>query len=232
MLEKISEKTNKETSTMNNLVIFTSFLEANLETKFNIFDEIKQHCDYVICLDGGYNIASDAGFNTDLLMGDMDSLSGDIPDNVPLERFIPEKDYSDLELALQKAVELDAKNVTIVGGIGGRLDHTIANIQLLSQYTDNFESLTMLDGRNKCFVLNKAQMSGISLKPEPGSYLSFFSLSEKCTGLTLKNVKYPLNDHTLPRTGSLCVSNEFIEKKDAVISVKNGTLLVVISKKN
>lgn len=228
---KISEKTNKEILNMNNIVIFTSFLEANLEAKFNIFDEVKQNCDYVICLDGGYNIAINAGIKADLLMGDMDSLSGDIPNDIPLERFQPEKDYSDLELALRKAAELNAKNVSIIGGIGGRLDHTIANIQLLSQYTDSFESLTMLDGRNKCFVLNKAQMSGISIKPEPDSYLSCFSLSEQCTGLTMKNVKYPLDDHTLPRTGSLCVSNEFKNEKDAMLSIKTGTLLIVISKK-
>ena len=192
---------------------------------------LEKNTDFVICLDGGYDIAAAEHILPDLIMGDMDSLEGNLPENVPIERFKPEKDYSDLELALKKAAQLNAVNVTVIGGIGGRLDHTIANIQLLSQYTNCFDSLIMKDGRNKCFVINENQKKGIALPYDDNSYFSVFSLSEKCTGLTINNAKYPLTDYTLPRTGSLCVSNEFIGEKDAVISIENGTLLVIISKK-
>ena len=211
---------------MNNLVIITSYIDTNLS-----LSQLVNAADFIICLDGGWDIAAKESITPDLILGDMDSLTGILPENVPVERFNPEKDFTDLELALKRAVKLDAKNVRIIGGIGGRLDHTIANIQLLSQYTNCFDSLTMEDGRNKCFVLNEEQNTGITLPAESGSYFSVFSLSEECTGLNIINAKYPLNNFTLPRTRSLCVSNEFVNKKDAVISIENGTLLVVISKK-
>lgn len=211
---------------MNNIVIITSYIDTNMPLLPLVSD-----ADFVICLDGGCDIAAKENILPDLIMGDMDSIVGALPENIPTELFKPEKDFTDLELALLKSIDLNAKNVKIIGGIGGRLDHTIANIQLLSQYTDKFESLIMEDARNKCFVLNENQKNGIILKAETDSYFSVFSLSDECTGLSIKNAKYPLSDHTLPRTGSLCVSNEFINEKDAVISLRTGTLLLVISKK-
>lgn len=211
---------------MNNIVIITSYIDANMS-----LSSITKDADFIICLDGGWDIAAEENIMPDLIMGDMDSLIGKLPENIPTERFTPEKDYTDLELALMKSIELNGENITVIGGIGGRLDHTIANIQLLSQYTDSFDSLIMMDRKNKCFVLNENQKKGTVIKAETDSYFSAFSLSEECLGLTIKNAKYPLLNHTLPRTGSLCVSNEFINEKDAVISIKDGTLLVVISKK-
>ena len=210
---------------MNNLVIITSFLES----KFNIKSMILPS-DYVICTDGGYDIAQTYDLTPNLLMGDFDSIESPLPSDINIERFPPEKDYTDLELALKKAMELNADNVTIIGGIGGRLDHTFANIQLLSSYTNNFTSLTLVDGKNKCFVLNDNQSQGITIPQEDGSYISLFSLSAKCTGVTFQGVKYPLDNAELTREFPLGVSNEFV-KKEAALSVKDGTLLVIISKK-
>ncbi len=210
---------------MNNLVIITSFLESNLD-----LNAIIDHSDYTICIDGGYDIAYKYDITPDLLMGDFDSIDSPLPENVPTEHFPPEKDYTDLELALKKAVELKATNVTIIGGIGGRLDHTFANIQLLSSYTDNFSCLEMHDGNNKCFVLNSTQAQGIKIFSEEDSYISLFSLSAKCTGVSFQGVKYPLDDATLTREFPLGVSNEF-KNKEAALSIKDGTLLVIISKK-
>ena len=210
---------------MNNLVIITSFLEAKLD-----LNTIISKSDFIICIDGGYDIAREYNITPDLLMGDFDSINSPLPGNIPTEHFPPEKDYTDLELALKKSVELKAKNVTIIGGIGGRLDHTFANIQLLSSYSNNFASLEMLDGKNKYFVLNNTQTKGIKIPAESDSYISLFSLSAKCTGVTFQGVKYPLDDAVLTREFPLGVSNEFI-KKEAALSIKDGNMLVIISKK-
>ncbi len=210
---------------MNNLVIITSFIDAKLDIK-----QFTDTADFVICLDGGYDIAAAGNITPDLILGDLDSLTGSLPEGVPVERFKPEKDFTDLELALKKSLQLNAKNITIIGGIGGRLDHTIANIQLLSNYTESFDSLVMIDGINKCFVLNSTQKKGITIPYEPDKYLSLFSLSAKCTGVSVSGVKYPLDDHVLTNVFPLGVSNEFKEK-DAALCIKDGTLLVVISKK-
>ena len=210
---------------MNNLVIITSFLDLDFQVS-----ELINKSNFTICIDGGYDIALNHGITPDLLMGDFDSISAQLPEDIQIERFLPEKDYTDLELALKKALDLNTKNVTIVGGMGGRMDHTMANIQLLSSYADKFNTLVMLDGRNKCFIMGKNGHETMTIKAENDSYISLFSLSEKCTGITISGVKYPLKNHTLSREFPLGVSNEFKEK-DAILSIENGTLLVVISKK-
>ncbi len=210
---------------MNNIVIITSYIDEPLDLSSVITPD-----DYVICTDGGYDIACRYDIVPHLLMGDFDSVQRELPQNIAIRRFPPEKDFTDLELALQEAVRLKASRVRIIGGIGGRLDHTVANLQLLSQYSDFFDKITMFDGKNQCFLASNTQKNNLVIPEEANCYLSLFSLSEQCTGVTISGVKYPLANHTLTRTCPLGVSNEFTEKK-AVLSVEDGDLLVVLSKK-
>lgn len=209
---------------MDNIIIITSHMEDPLDLNSVITPQ-----DYIICTDGGYDIARRYDIVPDLLLGDFDSIRTDLPQNIPIRRFPPEKDDTDLELALKTAVDLGASQVRIIGGIGGRLDHTVANLQLLSQYSESFDKLIMFDGKNQCFVAANTQKNNIIIPRKSNCYLSLFSLSDKCTGVTISGVKYPLRDHTLTRWGSLGVSNEFKEK-NAVLSVEDGDLLVVLSK--
>lgn len=213
------------TNRLKKTIILTSYIDFEI----SFCDEITED-GYVIAIDGGYDIAQKNHIGVDLLMGDFDSVSTKLPDDIETIHFNPEKDFTDLELALKKSVELGMESVLILGGIGGRLDHTVANIQLLSCYSSSFDSLVMKDGRNKCFILSDRRSRSITIPVEDDSYLSLFSLSEECCGVTIENVKYPLRDHTLTRNFPLGVSNEFKEK-DAVLSISDGTLLVVVSKK-
>lgn len=210
---------------MKKAVIITSYFENFLNIKSHLNSE-----DYVICTDGGYDIAAAQNIEPDLLLGDFDSITAEPPKDLKIKRFRPEKDFTDLELAIKCALETGASEVDILGGIGGRLDHTIANLQLLSHYSDSFEKLVMFDAKNECFVMNEKQKKGITIPARQECYLSLFSLSEQCSGVTIQGVKYPLTNHTLTRNFPLGVSNEFKEK-EAVLSIKDGTLLVVISKK-
>lgn len=209
---------------MNNIVIITSYIDSPLDISSVITAE-----DYIICTDGGYDIACHYNIVPHLLLGDFDSIRQEMPQDINIKRFPPEKDCTDLELALQEAICLGASQVQIIGGIGGRLDHTVANLQLLSQYSDSFNKITMFDGKNQCFIANNKQKDKLMVPREDNCYLSLFSLSEQCTGVTISGVKYPLTKYTLTRTGSLGVSNEFKEK-NAVLSVEDGDLLVVLSK--
>jgi len=210
---------------MNNIVIITSYLDTFLDIK-NHLDAV----DYIICTDGGYDIAVSQHIRPDLILGDFDSIRSPLPEDIEIKRFEPEKDFTDLDLALKTAAELGASNVSVIGGIGGRLDHTVANLQLLSAYSKSFDKLAFYDGSTECFTLDGDGRNHALIHEKYNSYISIFSLSEKCTGITFEGVKYPLREHTLTRDFPLGVSNEFKEK-DAVLSLKDGTLLVIITDK-
>lgn len=209
---------------MKKAAIITSYMENEISIK-----EYLHPGDYIICTDGGYDIALSQDISPDLLLGDFDSIKSELPENIEIKRFEPEKDYTDLDLAMRTAVEAGVTELKIFGGIGGRLDHTVANIQLLYHYNKFFKKLIMLDGSNKCFILDSEKVRNFVIPREKNSYLSVFSLSEKSTGVSISGAKYPLHDHTLTKSFPLGVSNEFTEKNTA-ISIKDGILLIVISK--
>ncbi|MDO4545848.1 MAG: thiamine diphosphokinase [Bacillota bacterium] len=208
---------------MKKLLIITSYVEYPVDISSRISPD-----HHILCTDGGYDIAVKLGLRPDILVGDFDSIMSPVPGDIEIKRFNPEKDYTDLQLALETAVESGFDAVEIYGGMGGRLDHTVANLQIMSQYSDSFAHLTMFDGRNQCFILNGAPVSFSKIPRREGCYLSLFSLSESCI-VTVSGVKYTLTDHLLTRSFPLGVSNEFCQK-EAALQVKDGTLLVVISK--
>ena len=207
-------------------VIITSYVEKLPDT-----DALIDERDYIICADGGYDIALGCGIRPDMLLGDFDSTELSPPEDMDIKEFSPEKDYTDLDLAIKTAAEAGFDELLILGGIGGRLDHTVANLQLLYRYDSLFDSLTMMDGLNRCFIVDSKKDGSVTLPYEKDSYLSVFSLSETSRGVTIKGAKYNIDDHTLTRNFPLGVSNEFADA-NAVISVKDGTLLIVISKKD
>ena len=209
---------------MSRAVIITSYIENEINIKEYLHPE-----DYVICTDGGYDIALSQNISPDILLGDFDSIKCELPENIEIKSFQPEKDYTDLDLAMRTAVESGFSELEIFGGIGGRLDHTVSNLQLIYHYNDFFEKLIMLDGMNKCFILDSKKLSNFVIPREKNSYLSVFSLSEESVGVSISGAKYPLQNHTLTRNFPLGVSNEF-KQKNTVISIKDGILLIVISK--
>ena len=156
-----------------NIIIITSYVDAPFDMKQAL---TQMEDPYIICTDGGFDLAKQAGITPHLLLGDLDSIQSRIPKELPLKTFPPEKDYTDLELAIHTAIEKKASHVEIWGGIGGRLDHTVANLQLLSCYAEQFRSISMHDGQNRCFVQCKGH-SKKHLDP-PGKRLlsvTFFS---------------------------------------------------------
>ena len=105
-----------------NIIIITSYVDAPFDMKQAL---TQMEDPYIICTDGGFDLAKQAGITPHLLLGDLDSIQSRIPKELPLKTFPPEKDYTDLELAIHTAIEKKASHVEIWGGIGGRLDHTV-----------------------------------------------------------------------------------------------------------
>ncbi|MBQ7876760.1 MAG: thiamine diphosphokinase [Clostridia bacterium] len=178
--------------------------------------------DFVICADGGLIHAEKMGIVPNLTVGDFDSFKGEVTGDV--RRFKPEKDYTDTDIAVKAAMEKGYNEIILLGATGTRLDHTMANIGLLEYISLNGGKGTVINEHNKITVIRESTV----IKREEGWHLSLIPIGE-VKGVTLKNLKYPLQDYTLKFSESLAVSNEFTEN-DAVIEIKEGSLIVIKSR--
>lgn len=177
--------------------------------------------DIIIAADGGLSAAKSCGLSPDYIIGDFDSL-GKIPKEKNTTVLPAVKDTTDMFEAIALGVENGCNKIHIYGGTGGRLDHTIANLQLLKYFSEKGMALFIYgDG----FVITAVTDSEIDVSGKKGDYVSVFSLSDISEGVTLKNLKYELNSYKLTSAFPLGVSNEFTDDA-AIISVKKGTLAV------
>ncbi len=201
-------------------MIITSYIEGEKNKILGLIQEIS--CDFVICADGGLKFAKEAKINIDLVVGDFDSL-GKVPTDVNIVQVPVEKDDTDLKLALDIATEKNPKKIIIIGGIGGRLDHTIGNIQSLVHYTKMGFDITMLDPNQSICI----QLPGRkTYAGNPQTKLSAFAFSNSVTNLSIKGGYYPLNNANINNEFPLCISNEFLSN-EITISFDSGILLVV-----
>lgn len=180
---------------------------------------------YIIVADSGYNTVKQLGFTPDLTLGDFDSLK-EKPVCGEIMTVAAEKDDTDTMLAVKTALERGFRDISIVGAIGGRLDHTFANIQTLA-YILRQGGFGRLIGENDTVELLKA--GKYSYERKDRMYLSLFAYGEAAV-LTSRGTKYDLTEHTIDNTFPLGVSNEILADKCS-ISVHKGQLLVIFSKK-
>ena len=120
-------------------VIITSYLEYPVD-----LPSLLRPDDYIVCLDGGYDIAQRLAITPDLLLGDFDSIQVPLPEDpagqgLQILRYPPEKDYTELELAFRILDPSKTPDLLVIGGLGGRLDQTLVNTQMLQQYTASSE---------------------------------------------------------------------------------------------
>lgn len=198
---------------------------ARLEENLNKQDYINGN-EYIICADGGYDNALRFGLRPNLLVGDMDSITA-LPSGVEIIPVPAEKDDTDTMLAVKLAIERGFDTITILGGVGGRLDHVFANIQTLLYCAEHGVEAVLAGVKNSAFIIINTTKS---LQAKKDYFVSVFSLSPFSDGVTLKGLRYPLVDAHVVNSFPIGVSNEFREDT-AQITVKSGTLLVILSAK-
>lgn len=176
--------------------------------------------DYVIAVDGGYEYLK--GNRIDLVIGDFDSLSY-VPEHPNVIVLKPEKDDTDMMAALKEGLKRGYETFYIYGGCGGRIDHTLANIQSLAYLSQQGARGYLLYDNQ---VITIIQNDSIVFQSDKKGYISVFSFGEKAEGVTLKGLKYPLENAVLSDKFPLGVSNEFTGVMSE-ISVKKGRLIVV-----
>ena len=176
----------------------------------------------VIAADAGYARCLALGITPDLTVGDFDSL-GEASAPPGAVRLPVEKDVTDMDAAAALALERGCGVIRFYGGMGGRPDHTLANYALLARLSRRGVK-TFLYGSGYCVT---AVTDGtLTLTGGRGETVSVFAWTDKAEGVTLRGLKYPLENAVLTNDFALGVSNSFA-KETAVISVERGTLLVM-----
>ncbi len=163
--------------------------------------------DLVIAADGGYEALISHGVRCDLLIGDFDSLR-ELPEGIKTVRYPVEKDDTDSFLAYKLGVLRGYEKFEIYGGVGGRADHTYANLCLL-HYAARRGHLATLHGEGvlwRVLVNERVTLSGAV-----GGHLSVFAVGGEARGVTVSGAKYEARDITLTPDFPLGVSNSFTE---------------------
>lgn len=193
----------------------------------------RQEDDLVIAVDGGLSYCGVMGVEPDILIGDFDSVSEQeraaiqiLKEQVP-DRVIelkPEKDDTDMLAALKLGLEWGFRSFRIYAATGGRLEHTLANIQCLL-YLKNHEAQGYLcDAASMVFVMKNEE---VRFQSGMEGYLSLFSLGQEARGVSISGMKYPLKDYTMRNDFPIGISNEFIGEQ-GIVRVEEGELVGII----
>ena len=182
--------------------------------------------DLIIAADGGADNAAALGLTVDLVIGDLDSVSSAaVARAKKVERHPEDKDETDLELALSAAVAAGTGSVTVVGTLGGRVDHALAN--LLVAAGDRWANLRIdlrIDGAQAWVVRDH-----VEIVAQVGDVVSLLAVGGRATGVTTTGLAWPLaNAEVKPGVG-LGLSNRMVAPRAEVV-VDDGTLVVIVDR--
>ena len=177
--------------------------------------------DFVLCADAGWRLAEGMGVAPDLVVGDFDS--SEAPSFEPVERYPVKKDDTDTMLCLKRGFAMGMEDFLIVGGFGGRLDHTLANLQSMNYAARRGARVAMCDGESWATVIREGSLR----LPRREGKLSVFAMDGTCRGVTIRGAKYEAEDITLTNAFPLGACNDFAAD-EVEISVNEGALLVLV----
>lgn len=178
--------------------------------------------DLVIAADGGYDSLLSHGIRCDLLIGDLDSIS-EPPNGIDTIRHPIKKDETDMHLAYLEGARRGYENFVILGGTGGREDHTYANYCLLLYIANRGHSASLLSNTGDVYMLKSGKMT---LSGEAYKHLSLFPFGSVAHGVSVRGAEYECERITLEPEFPLAVSNRFLTSP-VEISVEDGALIVM-----
>lgn len=183
----------------------------------------------VIAADGGLQHTEYLGIKPDIILGDFDSYNiNSVNDKCIV--YPKEKDYTDMFIAVQHGYDMGVREFIIYGGLGGRrIEHTVANLQLLEHFTKlGCKVIMQGDGERITALHNDGNQGNASVRftCKNSGYISVFAAGGDAQGLCIKGLKYELENRVLKTDFPLGVSNEFCGK-DAEISLSSGTIIII-----
>ena len=185
---------------------------------------------FLIACDGGMNALYKTGLAPRLLIGDFDSANEEAlafyDSRADVIRLPREKDLTDTHAAVDYALKNGAECILLLGGTGGRMDHTLGNTALLAHCAERGVCMTILDKRNRVRAVNNSLV--IEKSEQYGHYVSVIPYGGPAT-VSLAGFVYPLSHFELPMFGTLGLSNEISDER-GIVTVHAGMTLVVESK--
>lgn len=190
--------------------------------------------DLCIAVDAGYEYCKLLEIVPDYILGDFDSISEKEAESVAQiakteeDKVIVlpvEKDDTDMLAALKLGLSQGYQSFRIYGGMGGRIEHTIANIQCLLYLKEHNAVGYLMDGTG---MILAAKDEEISFRDSMEGYMSLFSLGDKAV-VSIENMKYPLDECEITNSFPIGISNEFILGEKGKITVHKGAVVVIVS---
>lgn len=181
--------------------------------------------DYIIACDFGYRHALKEGIIPDLVVGDFDSYTGDLPPGSNVIRASSDKDDTDTLMAVKEALKHGYKKIVVSGGLGGRIDHEIANLSVSAFAADHGAVCTFINEHHQIFAIRNTTCR---IKRGRWTKISIFAMDRLVKGVSVRGLKYPLSDADLSNTFPIGVSNSFAAG-DAEVTVEQGTLLIILN---
>ncbi len=188
----------------------------------------KENYDYIICADGGANFLYKIKVVPDYILGDLDSLELKVKNyfkekGVNFKKFPERKNETDTQLCIHLAKGLGIVDIDLLGALGGRIDHTVANINLM--YYIKKLGLNPVIKNNK-EDLHMIESEYIDIFGKKGDTISVLPVNGDSAGITLEGLEYPLKDATIEYGDPIGISN-VMESDKCRITVEKGTLLIV-----
>jgi len=195
----------------------------------SFYDEHIKDADFIICCDGGANIAYKYGFVPNLIIGDFDSVDKEVLEyfkinGIQIMEFPCEKDKTDTQIAIEYLAENGFDEVVMLSCTGKRLDHVLANISLLYYLVEHDIKGAIVDENNIIMMTRKK----IKIHGKKGHLLSLLPYTQTVSGICTKGLYYSLEDGVMEFGNPYGVSNVIIED-EAIVEVKDGVLLVILS---
>ena len=189
--------------------------------------------DYLIAADGGANHLLRMGILPEIVIGDLDSIDEEkmyelTAAEVGIEQYPEDKDENDFELALRYALELGPSAILIVGALGGRLDHTLANLSLLTDPAFSALDIRLDDGVEEVFFCRASASNGgqAEVRGRSGDIVSLIPWNGPVEGVKTEGLQWPLYRETLYPHKSRGISNMMLTDKASVV-IQSGLLLIV-----
>lgn len=196
-------------------------------SNYDFYKDIIDQYDCIICADGASNHAYNMNINPDIIIGDLDSIDDKvkkhfIDKNIRFNEFPSKKDKTDTEICIDYAIHIGSKEIDFIGVLGTRMDHSLANINLLYSLLKRGIKASIINENNEIHITDdKIQIAG-----NKGDIVSVIPIHSDVLGVTLKGLEYPLENFDLGFATSRGISNILVDDK-CEVSIKSGCVLVI-----